>query len=450
MEKDAGANLGILILLSDRSLAEELSLTAAPALPPFEIAIWQDIDELKRISGTAGAAISVFDIAAQAEPDQLNGSKWLRCMIPEIDIVAVIDSESHDSALKALQHGANHFSRRENLSEVLGSVILERARLGKHQRKAASTDYGIYTRSRALLDLIADVCAVAESRCHILFHGPTGAGKELFARTVHKHSNRCHGPFVALNCAAVPAEMIEAELFGFSKGAFTGAMFSNVGLFRTADKGTLFLDEIGDLPLGLQRKLLRVIDTGEVRPVGSNEVIQVDVRVVSATHRDIAQMVLSGNFRDDLFFRIAGAEFSIPPLCDHPEDIPVLANCFLSELSVDDSIQARYFSEQALRFLQQCKWPGNVRELKNFVEYCSAISRSTVIDEVLVNKLFKGEKTYSSLVDVLRTFEFEHLAYLLKLTGGKVEEVSKLIGKSRSSTYRLLSSVGIDPTQYRQ
>ena len=228
---------------------------------------------------------------------------------------------------------------------------------------------------QAVFDLIE---RVAPTDASILVNGETGTGKELVARALHEHSPRRKKPFLAENCAAVPANLLESELFGHTKGSFTGAVADRPGHFVAADKGTLFLDEIGDMPLDMQAKLLRVLESGEVRPVGSNKTVRVDVRVVAATHRDLARMVSEKAFREDLFYRLNVIRIELPPLRERKGDVPHLVRYFLAKIAREPGGAAREIEPEALDALSAGDWPGNVRQLENEIRRAAALSRGTI------------------------------------------------------------------------
>ena len=246
-----------------------------------------------------------------------------------------------------------------------------RRRLGKHEM--------IWT-SPAMRQLMAQVDRVAASESRVCIQGETGTGKELVARTIHEKSARHDRPFVTLNCAAVPAELIESELFGHEKGAFTGAATRHIGKFEQAHRGTLFLDEIGDMPLAMQAKLLRVLEEGEIERVGGDKPIRVDARVVVATHRNLEEMVKQGTFRQDLFHRIYVFPVALPPLRDRVEDIPVLADHFAKQVAAQNGWKPSSFSPEALEDLKRYSWPGNVRELRNVVERTLLLAPDGAVD----------------------------------------------------------------------
>jgi len=238
---------------------------------------------------------------------------------------------------------------------------------------------GIITRSPKMDDLLRQARLVADSDASVLIYGESGTGKELLARAIHRASPRAEKPFVAVNCGAIPGDLLESELFGHARGAFTGAVQAHKGLFQTADGGTLFLDEIGDMPLPLQVKLLRVLQEGEVRPVGATQSIPVDVRVISATHRDLDAHRVSGQFREDLYYRLNVVSLHLPPLSERREDIPLLATYILRKLAERYRKSVPTLAPDAMALLVAAPWPGNVRQLVNLLEQAVALTPTTVI-----------------------------------------------------------------------
>ncbi len=305
--------------------------------------------------------------------------------------------------------------------------------------------------SPQLENLLLEARRVAPSDVSVLIQSPSGTGKELLARAIHNSSHRAEHPFVAINCTAIPEALFESELFGHAKGAFTGADRARVGLIKDANQGTLFLDEIGDMPLDFQGKLLRFLQEKQIKPVGSNEQIPVDVRVVSATHHDLDQAVSTGKFREDLYYRLNVITLELPPLADRREDISMLANHFLKQIHKRDrNCVARSFSPQAMALLTMAKWPGNIRQLMNVVEQVAVLATTAIIPESLVLRALKGETNKTeSFVQAQRRFEREYLIKTLQMTSGNVTHAAKQAGRNRTEFYKLLHRHKIDPKQYR-
>jgi len=308
----------------------------------------------------------------------------------------------------------------------------------------------IVTASPAMEDLLRQAKLVAQSDASVLIHGASGAGKEMLARALHKASKRAACPFVAVNCAAIPEALLESELFGHRKGAFTGAAYDHKGLFQSADGGTIFLDEIGDMPLALQAKLLRALQDREVRPVGSTQSVPVDVRIVSATHRDLDAQVRSGAFREDLYYRLNVVSFRLPALADRREDVVPLANHFLGEVARRYGKDVRAFAPEALELLIGAPWPGNVRQLQNVIEQAVALATGSIVTAMLVQAALKSEPAaLTPLDEAKRSFERDYLIRLLRLTGGNVTKASRMAQRNRTEFYKLLERHRLQPAMFK-
>lgn len=308
----------------------------------------------------------------------------------------------------------------------------------------------IVTQSAIMEDLLVKVELVAQKDASVLLHGESGVGKELFARAIHQGSNRHDQPFVTINCAAIPEYLLESELFGHVKGAFTGAVRDHTGLFQLAEGGSIFLDEIGDMPLLLQVKLLRALQERTIRPVGSNEDISIDVRVISATHKDLRAEIATGNFREDLFYRLFVVGLTIPSLAQRQEDIPLLANHFLRVFAQKHQKSINALSPEATNFLLTSPWPGNIRQLMNVIEQSVVMSTIPIISEELVrDAIHKDETQISSFEQARKQFEREYLVRLLKITSGNVTQAAKLAKRNRTEFYKLLNRHQLDYSLYK-
>ncbi len=309
---------------------------------------------------------------------------------------------------------------------------------------------GVIFRSSRMAALMADARMVAASDASVLIRGESGSGKEVLARAIHRASPRAKGPFVAINCGAIPEQLLESELFGHAKGAFTGAATSRVGLFQTANGGTLFLDEIGDMPLALQVKLLRVLQERVVRPVGATKAEPVDVRLLSATHRDLDAAMAQGQFREDLYYRLDVVSLTLPRLDERREDIPLLAAHFAGLLAVKYGKPINGFAPDALEALATASWPGNVRQLFNVVEQSCALTSTPLIPAALVQRALRvpamDALTYA---DAKQRFERNYLVQLLKLTDGNVADAARIAERNRTEFYRLLQKHDLTPAMFR-
>lgn len=309
----------------------------------------------------------------------------------------------------------------------------------------------IVTRSPVMLRLLEQAKMVAQSDVSVLINGQSGTGKEVLAQAIHAASPRAKKAFIAINCGALPEQLLESELFGHAKGAFTGAVSSREGLFQAAEGGTLFLDEIGDMPLSLQVKLLRVLQERKVRPLGSNRDLSIDVRIISATHRDLPKAMAKNEFREDLYYRLNVVNLKIPALHERSEDIPLLANHLLRESAKRHKPFVRSFSTDAMKRLMTACWPGNVRQLVNVIEQCVALTSAPVISEALVEQALEGENTaLPTFVEARNQFELNYLRKLLQITKGNVTQAARMAGRNRTEFYKLLSRHELDANDFKE
>lgn len=308
----------------------------------------------------------------------------------------------------------------------------------------------IFHRSHVMESLLEQARAAAVTDVSILIQSETGTGKELLARAIHRASQRHDKPFMAFNCAAIPETLLESELFGHSKGAFTGATREYAGLFQAADGGTVFLDEVGDMPVTAQAKLLRVLEQNEVRPVGSTNSVPVDIRIVSATHHDLTEDVEEGSFREDLLYRLNVITLELPPLNQRREDIALLADHFCKNFAEKHGRTSLKFSPEAMELLVSAPWPGNVRQLLNIVEQCAVLSNAPIIPRKLVERAlrFKPDKLLS-LNEARDAFERDYLVRLLNLTEGNIALAARLAQRNRSEFYKLLRRHSLEPDHFR-
>jgi two-component system response regulator GlrR len=308
----------------------------------------------------------------------------------------------------------------------------------------------IVSRSNSMADLLAETRMVAKSDASVLISGESGSGKELLAQAIHRASPRAGKPFVAVNCSAIPEALLESELFGHVKGSFTGAVNNHRGLFVTADGGTLFLDEIGDMPPALQVKLLRVLQERSVRPVGASQSVPVDVRILSATHRNLEAAMAQGQFREDLYYRLNVVSLRLPSLAERREDIPLLANHFLTRLNEKYGKRLNGFAPDAMKALSTASWPGNVRQLHNVVEQVCALTTTPLIAAALVQRALRVPSVeVLSYAAARERFERDYLVGLLKLTDGNAADAARLAERNRTEFYRLLQKHGLTPGQFR-
>ncbi|MGQ9634563.1 MAG: sigma-54-dependent transcriptional regulator [Bryobacteraceae bacterium] len=378
--------------------------------------------------------------------------------IPFMERPAVVMISGHgtiETAVKATKLGAYDFLEKplsiEKVSVVVKNAIrhrqleLENARL----KRAESSRYRIIGESVPIKALRQQLALMAGTNGRVLIYGESGVGKELVARALHSMSARASQPFVEVNCAAIPEELIESELFGHRKGSFTGAHEDKTGKFAKADGGTLFLDEVGDMSLKTQAKVLRVLDEQRFEPVGASESVQVDVRVIAATNKNLQEEIERGNFREDLFYRLNVIPFHVPPLRERLEDIPLLAEHFLREFAAEYGRKPKELTPEAVRVLQSYHWPGNVRELRNLMERIVIMHPQPRIEARHIplppgrsGAVRLGEH-YGSLQEVRAAVEREYILKKLEETGGNVSRAAEILGLERSNLYRKMKALGI-------
>ena len=313
---------------------------------------------------------------------------------------------------------------------------------------------GLIGKSPRMKAVFKQILQVAPTDITVSILGESGTGKELAARAIHLHSDRSKGPFVAVNCAAIPETMLEDELFGHIRGAFTSAVTSKNGVFASADRGTLFLDEVGEMGEAMQAKLLRVIETGEVKPLGSDRIRKVEVRLIVATKRNLKEMVAKGTFREDLFYRIHVVPLILPPLRERREDIPILFSHFLTPALKKMNKEINWIDEDVVEALKRYNWPGNVRELENLVDFLVATSQCEVIDKDLLSSTpladFSGRCEFLPLKDARFEFTKKYLDNLLRFTKGNISAAAKHAGYYRADLYKLIEKHGLNPAEFRK
>ena len=377
--------------------------------------------------------------------------------------VVMMSGQAHiEMAVRATKLGALDFlekpiSTEKLLLTVENALRLQRLESENKQLRQRLGDHEIVFTGEAMKKVMAQIDRVAPTETRVCILGETGTGKELVARALHEKSPRKSGPFVAINCAAVPAELIESELFGHEKGSFTGATARHVGKFEQADHGTLFLDEIGDMPLTMQAKLLRVLEEGEIERIGTNKPTPVDVRVIVATHRNLEAQVHDSKFRQDLFHRIFVFPIVLPPLRERREDIPALVVHFAAQVCAQNGWKPVTFSPQAVEALQQYSWPGNVRELRNMVERIMLLASSNEVDAATVDSVLTPATSQSKttvgsgpLTNRVENFEREVILAELRRANYHITNAAKSLGLERSHLYKKAEQLGIDIRQKRR
>jgi two-component system response regulator GlrR len=362
---------------------------------------------------------------------------------PTLPFILLTAHGSIPEAVTATQRGAFGFLTKPFDSQTLLQQVKEALRLSGAPIDAHVSNENwrsdIITRSPAMENLLKQARQIASSDVSVLIQGESGSGKELLARALHLASDRADRPFVAINCGAIPENLLESELFGHAKGAFTGAVSAHQGLFKSAEKGTLFLDEIGDMPMSLQVKLLRALQERVIRPVGSTSSIAIDVRLISATHRNLMDEMQAQRFREDLYYRINVVNLALPSLAERREDISPLAHYFLEKFAEKHRKLIQSFSPEALMCLVQAPWPGNIRQLQNVIEQTVVLATGSIIPQNLVQKALITEHNSIVPYETARhLFERDYLINLLKYTQGNVAQAAKLAQRNRTEFYRLL------------
>jgi two-component system response regulator GlrR len=408
----------------------------------------------------AVAKNSRFDLAITdlrlGNEDGLNVTEELLRIHPGLPVIILTAHGSIPNAVEAMQRGAfgyltKPFDDKELKAKIEEGLSPQRMR-GEIQRLKSLVNelYGmenIVARSPGMQRLLQQVVQVADSDATILLFGETGTGKEVFARVIHSNSRRSKGPFVALNCAAIPETLFESELFGHVRGAFTNAHGAKRGLFQSANGGTLFLDEIGEMPLSMQVKLLRAVQEREVREVGSELSSKIDVRIIAATNKDLGEAVKNGSFRNDLYYRISVVPLFIPPLRDRRDDIPLLAQQFLTSSAKRANKGLRGFTPAALNRLVTHPWPGNVRELENVVEKAAVMTRQDMITPDLLPSMGSSpDSPLKPLTEAKEEFEKTYLKNVLQLTGGNISRAAQFAGRYRADFYKMLKKYGLHPS----
>mgnify|MGYP001812704724 CR=1 FL=1 len=415
------------------------------------------------------AAIKLFEqerfdvVIADIRMPKVNGFEVLaeiKKISPETKVIMITAFASFESAVESMKEGAyDYITKPFNIDEVKTTIrkALQKNGSSEHDVQKTKEDgkveqfAGMVSSSPEMLRVFSVIPKAAASKANVLITGESGTGKELVARAIHSNSPRSNGPFITINCGGVPEQLLESELFGYTKGSFTGAVTDKIGLFEAAHKGTIFLDEIGDLPLALQVKLLRIVQEKSFKPVGGTKEVSVDVRIISATNINLEEQVIKSTFREDLFYRLNVIHIRIPPLRERKEDIPLLAQHFIEQYSRESGKEIRTISSYALQSLLDYSFPGNVRELENIVERSVALETSNIIlPESLTLSRYKREKEHSELPNtdippegidlekVVGELEKQLLLKALQKTNGEMKQAAKLLNiPYRSIRYRL-------------
>ncbi len=384
--------------------------------------------------------------------DQMDGIgllKELQSRYPGLKVIILTAHGTIPDAVHATQLGAFGFLTKPVDKQELLDQVQKALRISGFMDSDEDWRSEIITRSSLVEEKLSQAHMVAGTDARVLITGESGTGKELLARAIHAASPRRGKPFVAINCSAMAENLLESELFGHIKGSFTGAVRDHQGLFQAADGGTLLLDEIGDMPMRLQVKLLRVLQENSIRPIGATDAIPVNVRVISATHRDLQQLMMSGQFREDLYYRLNVVHIDMPPLNRRREDIPLLVSHFLAQISNESGVR-KIYAPEAVELLATADWPGNIRQLANVVRQNVALSQTPIIPVELVQQSLGGTQSKLPSFDEARDeFTRSYLSQILQITGGNVSQAARLAKRNRTDFYKLLSRHQLTPEDFK-
>jgi DNA-binding NtrC family response regulator len=383
------------------------------------------------------------------EMDGLSLLQEIHSQNPLLPVILITAFGSIEAAVEAIKEGATNFVPKPFKMQTLKTIVdkaidqkrmMEENRFLKEELGEKYSFHNIIGKSKEMQLIFQLIRQIAASQSNVLIEGESGTGKELVARALHFNSTRSQRPFVAINCSAVPETLLESELFGYAKGAFTDAKTSKQGLFEVADGGTLFLDEISSMPMSLQAKILRVLQDGEIRPLGHTVTGKVDVRIISATNKDLEGAIEEGTFREDLYYRLNVISIVLPPLRKRREDIPILAQHFLKHYADINGKNIQGFEPSAMSFLMNAPWKGNVRELENTIERAVVLSRSEVITiQELIPMSKKGKAGKFDFGDALlplAEIERMYTEKVLNAVDGKIERAARILGVSSRTLYR--------------
>ena len=430
----------LLRLLSIRLTAAGYGVTAVESGEQALAAIAAERPQLvlsdMRMAGMDGVAL--FDAIHRAHPT--------------LPVIILTAHGTIPDAVAAMRRGIfGYLTKPYEARDLLAQIERGLALSGASAAGGADDEWraGLITRNPAMEDLLAQARLVAAGDASVLIRGESGSGKELLSLAIHRASPRREGPFLAVNCGAIPEALLESELFGHVKGAFTGAVRDHRGLFQEAEGGTLLLDEIGDMPTVLQVKLLRVLEERQVRPVGSARSLPVDVRIISATHRRLEDEMAAGRFREDLFYRLNVVALALPALGERRDDIPLLAGEFLRRLAERYGKKLTGFAPEAMEALVSAAWPGNVRQLYNVVEQAVALATAPIVPLGLITTAISAVDETVSFEEARRRFEHDYLSRILRLAGGNVSQAARLAKRNRTEFYRLLERHQIDPALFK-
>lgn len=454
MDRKKPAKEKILIVEDDTGLQKQLKWS----FDSYKVFVAGNREEALGIIMEQQPPVVTLDLGLP--PDSTNATEGLATLeqiltlVPDTKVIVVTGNDDHENALKSINLGAYDFYQKPVDPEILGLIVerafklhlLEQENKKLLEERGSTPLKGIITSSQNMLDVCSTVSKIAPSDVSVLLLGESGTGKELLAKAVHELGLRKEGAFIAINCAAIPENLLESELFGYEKGAFTGAAKLTRGKIEYANNGTLFLDEVGDLPLSLQAKLLRFLQERVIERLGGREEIAVDVRIVCATHQNLTEKIKTGDFREDLFYRISEIVIEIPPLRDRPDDSVLLANHFLNLYrATSQGKKAQCFSKTALSTIQDYSWPGNARELENAIKRAVVLAESAQIkiNDLGLADLIAIDNGKLDLKSARKRAEKEVIKKVLVSCNGKITQAAKILGVTRPTLYNLVEQYGL-------
>ena len=446
MSEKASSNPNLLLVDDDKSLLRLLTIRLEGE--GYEVTAVEDGQSALRKLQNESFDVVLSDLRMPGL-DGLSLFEEIMGIRKDIPVILMTAHGTIADAVAATQRGVFGFLPKPVDHDEL-RALLQKALSQSQAAQPGDWAKDIITRSPEMLNVLDQAFRIAKREVSVLISGASGTGKELLANAIHKASNRSDKPFVAINCGALPENLLESELFGHAKGAFTGAVAAHPGLFREADGGTLFLDEIGDMPMTLQVELLRALQERQIRPVGSSKHVDIDVRIISATHKDLHKEMEEGTFREDLYYRLNVVNLKLPSLKSRSEDIPLLARSLLQQSAQRHGVNASQFSDDAMQQLVTSSWPGNVRQLVNVVEQCVALTQTPVIPLHLVEQALSATKqSWPTLTEARDAFEQQYLHKLLKMTDGNVTRAAELAGRNRTDMHKLMKKHELDAADFR-
>ena len=445
----------ILVVDDDRNLLDLICMRLEAS--GYDVYAADHENQAKEAAGQEIFDLAVIDLQL-VQQDGLSLMEELHLIHPDMPVIILTAHGSIESAVEAMKRGAftyltKPFDSRELILQIDRAREKNQLTVEIHRLKELLDERfnfsNIIAKSAPMRQVLDQVARIADTDSNVAIYGASGTGKELIAKAIHISSPRKNLPFMAINCAAIPETLLESELFGYEKGAFTGALKNSKGLFTRADKGTIFLDEIGDMPLAIQAKLLRVLQERTFVPLGSEAPVTVNVRIIVATNKNLKEEVKKGSFREDLFYRIHVIPLELPLLKDRKDDIPLLAEHFIKKYGDLMGKDVKSISSAAMHKLMLHDWPGNVRELENTIEYAVAMTNSSTLEDDLILQTKNGENELPTLQEARARFEKKYLQDLLKITSGNVSKSAELAGKYRADFYNLMKKHNISPQDFK-